>query len=109
MEAAAQNFKTAESGCPRLTAIETTLYELIEAVEEEVQPGEDRLIEEAVLHLLDTGQAKFLGDASHREENSFEMLSTKKEQKRVCSAFLLSGKQHRVSLNEDRISMIHYS
>ena len=109
MEAMAQDFKTAESACPRLTAIETTLYELIEAVEEEVQPEEDGLIAETVLRLLDTGQVKFLGDAPNREDNSFEMLSTKKEQQRVCSAFLPSGKQHSVSLNEDRISMIHNS
>jgi hypothetical protein len=29
MEATAQDFSTAESACPRLTAIETTLYDLL--------------------------------------------------------------------------------
>ena len=69
MEATTQNFNTAESACPRLTAIEITFCELIEAVGEEVQPGEDRLIAETVLHLLDTDQVKFLGDASNRKYN----------------------------------------
>ena len=69
MEATTQDFNTAESACPRLTAIETTLYELIEAVGEEVQPGEDRLIAETVSHLLDTDHVKFLRDASNRKDN----------------------------------------
>jgi len=38
----------------------TTLYELIDAISEQVQPGEDGLVAEVVLHLLETGRIKFL-------------------------------------------------
>lgn len=37
----------------------TSLYDLIEAVSEEVRPGEDNLIPETVQHLFDSGQARF--------------------------------------------------
>ena len=43
----------------RSTTIKTTLYDLMTAISEEVQPGEERLITETVLHLLDTGHIKF--------------------------------------------------
>ena len=42
----------------------TTLYHLIEAVSEEVNPGEEGLVADVVLHLFTTGRAKF-SDASH--------------------------------------------
>lgn len=35
------------------------LYDLIEAVSDEVAPGEDNLIPETVQHLFDSGQARF--------------------------------------------------
>jgi len=35
------------------------LYELIEAINEQVQPGEDRLVVETVLDLIETGQITF--------------------------------------------------
>jgi hypothetical protein len=38
----------------------TTLYELIEAINEQVQPEEDRLVAGIVLHMLATGQIKFI-------------------------------------------------
>lgn len=60
MEATAEDFYTTESASPGLTTIETTLYELIGAIDEEVEPGEEWLVAQTVLHLLDTGQAKFL-------------------------------------------------
>jgi hypothetical protein len=43
------------------TTIKTTLYELMAAISEEVQPGEERLITEIVLHLQSTGRIKFNG------------------------------------------------
>ena len=61
MEAIAQSFSAAEPEHSGLTTIETTLYELIEAVGEEVQPGEDRLVVETMLDLFDTGQITFPG------------------------------------------------
>ena len=61
MEAMAQSFDTVEQAPPVLTTVETTLYDLIEAIGDQVQPGEDRLVVEAVLDLIDTGQVKFPG------------------------------------------------
>ena len=37
---------------PESNAVQTTLYDLVEAVSEEVGPGEDRLVSEIVLNLL---------------------------------------------------------
>ena len=51
---------TAEQPHPELSTTNTTLYELIDAISEEVQAGEDGLVAEVVLHLLETGQIKFL-------------------------------------------------
>ena len=38
----------------------TSLYDLIEAVSDEVEPGEDELISETIQHLFDSGQARFV-------------------------------------------------
>ena len=64
MEAIVQTFDTIEPVQPKLTAVKTTLYELIGAINDAVQPGEDRLVVETVLDLLETGQVKFLGAAA---------------------------------------------
>ena len=61
MEAIAQSFSAAEPEHSGSTTIETTLYELIGAINEQVQPGEDRLVVETVLDLIDTGQITFPG------------------------------------------------
>ena len=45
---------------PELPLVQTTLYKLIAALNEEVHPAEDWFVTVAVLHLFDTGQAKFL-------------------------------------------------
>jgi len=39
---------------------EISLYDLIEAVSDEIEPGEDNLIPETIQHLFDTGQARFI-------------------------------------------------
>ena len=62
MEVTAQNFYTTESTHPGLKTIKTNLYELIEAIDEEREPGEEWLVARSVLHLLDAGKARFLGD-----------------------------------------------
>ncbi len=59
MQAMAQTFQTVEPAHSGLTTVKSTLYELIEAISEEVQPGEDRFVAEAVLDLIDTGQITF--------------------------------------------------
>lgn len=61
MEAIAQSFCAAEPEHSGSTTIETTLYKLIEAINEQVRPREERLVVEAVSDLIDTGQIKFPG------------------------------------------------
>ena len=39
--------------------INTTLYDLIKLVSEEVKPGEDRLVVQVVLDLIESGKAKW--------------------------------------------------
>ena len=41
-----------------------TLEQLIKAISEEVKPGEDRLVAEVLLHLLDTGRVKPMGSTA---------------------------------------------
>lgn len=62
MQAMAQSISTVASTYWESTTTKTTLYELIEAISEELLPGEDRLVTEVVLHLLNTEKIKFLGD-----------------------------------------------
>ena len=40
--------------------IGATLYDLVEAVQDEVEPNEDRIVTEVVAHLLATGQVRFI-------------------------------------------------
>ncbi len=48
-------------------SVETTLYELIEAIIEELQPGEDHLVPTIVSHLFDTEKIRFIGDLEDSE------------------------------------------
>ena len=61
METIAEPFCAVEPEHSGTTTIQTTLYELIEAINEQVRPGEDLLAVEAVLDLIDTGQIRFPG------------------------------------------------
>lgn len=63
MQPMAQAFPSTKQADPELSINETTLYELIHAISEEVQPGEDGLLAEVVLDLLETDQIKLLGTA----------------------------------------------
>jgi hypothetical protein len=49
------------------TSIRTTLYDLIEVINAEVGPEDERLVIATVVHLLNTGRIKFLG---HSEANT---------------------------------------
>jgi len=60
MQVMIRSFPKEEPARPKLTNTKTTLYELIAAISEEVQPGEDQLVVETVLDLLNTGQVKYL-------------------------------------------------
>jgi hypothetical protein len=44
------------------TTLNTTLYDLVWVISEEVEPGEEKLVDDVVLHLLDKGQIRFRGD-----------------------------------------------
>jgi hypothetical protein len=46
------------------TTVKTTLYDLIAAMQETVEPSEDALVVGTVVHLLRTGRIRFLGDTS---------------------------------------------
>jgi len=62
MEATARNFYTTETALPRLATCKTTLYDLIETIDEEVEPGEEWLVAKTVMHLIDTGKVTFVND-----------------------------------------------
>ncbi len=47
-----QDFTRQESVDPRLTIIQTTLYDLVEAVSEQVQPEQEQLVAIVVSHLI---------------------------------------------------------
>jgi hypothetical protein len=49
------------------TTIETTLYDLVEAISSEVEPGEEDLITATLVHLLNSGRVKFCGDPRNLE------------------------------------------
>jgi hypothetical protein len=55
----AQRFAKGPSISEDHTIIQTTLYDLIEAVNETVKPNEDRFVTEAVMDLLIAGKAEF--------------------------------------------------
>lgn len=42
-----------------------TLYDLIEAINEEVEPGEEDLVVAVVRHLFETGQVRFSSSFDH--------------------------------------------
>jgi len=54
-----------KSGHPKTATVVTTLYDLIEAISEEMKSGEDSLVVQTVLHLIDTGKLKFLTVPQH--------------------------------------------
>jgi hypothetical protein len=55
-------FTTKELAHRKSTITITTFYELIKAISEELQPGEENLLSYVVIHLLVTGRVKFIGN-----------------------------------------------
>ena len=51
---------TTEGTHPELSTTKITLYDLIDAISDEVKPGEDQLVVEVVLHLRESGRIKLL-------------------------------------------------
>ena len=61
MEAIAQDFDMKESLHSDRPTIHLTLYELIEAINEEVDQGEDWLVTEVILDMFNNKQIRFMG------------------------------------------------
>jgi hypothetical protein len=53
---------TEEQSHSDVSPIHTTLYDLIEALSQEVGPGEDHLVTAALVHLINSGGVKFVDD-----------------------------------------------
>jgi hypothetical protein len=49
----------------RVTSAKTTLYELIDAISDVVEAGEERLIPKVVLHLIDSGKIRISGSLEY--------------------------------------------
>jgi hypothetical protein len=60
MQQTAQVFQGLDPSHPEATTITTTLRELVGTIQEEVDPEEDHLVPEVVLHLLEAGRIRFL-------------------------------------------------
>jgi hypothetical protein len=61
MQALATNLATVPAITATPVHITTTLYDLVEAVNAEVGPDEDRLVTAAVMHLINSSRARFVG------------------------------------------------
>ena len=55
-----QTFNAGMQAGAELNSVQTTLYELIAAINADVLPEEDWIVTDAVLELFETGQAKFI-------------------------------------------------
>jgi hypothetical protein len=60
MEILSQTANSGRQGSKELSIVQTTLYDLIAAINEDVLPEEDWIIPHAVFELFATGQAKFI-------------------------------------------------
>lgn len=75
MNALAKNISLDERVRPRSVMIRTTLYDLIEAIGEEVKPEEGGLVVLTLAHMLDSGRCRLRGDL----ESLSELCSEKKK------------------------------
>ena len=61
MKTLTYTFPRVGSPSPQSTIIQTTLYDLIEAIAAEVRPGEEALVTATAKHLLRSHKARFIG------------------------------------------------
>ena len=61
MQALATTLETVPTTASTPVHITTTLYDLVEAVNAATGPNEDRLVAAAVMHLLNSSRARFVG------------------------------------------------
>jgi hypothetical protein len=66
MQQATQRLQTLARENPEYEHITITLYELIEAINEELQPGEEELLEKIVLDLAEGQKIRFVGNPPER-------------------------------------------
>ncbi len=67
MQQLAHKTLPSEPADPEPAPIVTTLGELIEAINEKVEPKEDNLVAKAVSYLIDTGEIRFLNPKEELE------------------------------------------
>ena len=72
MQQLAPNTLPSEHGQSEQAPIVTTLGELIEAINEEVEPEEDYLVSRTVSHLIDTGRIRFLDPKGEKGNESIQ-------------------------------------
>jgi hypothetical protein len=63
MQRATQTLQILPRENPEYEYITTTLYELIEAINEELQPGEEELVGRIVLDLAEGQKIRFMGNS----------------------------------------------
>lgn len=73
MKPTTQTISTIEPAHQSSRTIKTTLYELVEAIIEELQPGEDHLVPIIVSHFFDTGKIRFIGNLKDIERTMREL------------------------------------
>ena len=61
MRALATNLATVPATSSTPVRITTTLYDLVETINAAVGPDEDRLVTAAVMHLINSSRARFVG------------------------------------------------
>ena len=64
----------APSSSQPITGVATTLYDLMEAIQEEVQPGEEALAPHIVRRLMDRGRITFPENTTARSANALSSL-----------------------------------
>jgi len=65
MEALAYGHRRTDLYCPTAITIGSTLYDLIEAIEEEIEQGEGELIAPVVLDLIESRKARWVRRHRH--------------------------------------------
>lgn len=59
MHLATKNFSPFKIEYSQSTVVNTTLYELIDAISDDLLPGEEKLVGEVVVNMFNTGKIKF--------------------------------------------------
>jgi hypothetical protein len=62
--------------CPRRRYIHTTLYDVIDALYDQVAPGEEALVMMTVMEIVQTGRLVFLGALSETEARGEDICSS---------------------------------